>query len=533
MYIYPNFETKPYNLINRKYSGIFNLAAKISILMENKILLLTDMVNHAPYPMAVYIGDELIIEYANPAMIRAWGKGEDVIGKKYLDVVPEIQKQNIYDQALNAYKTAIPFHAKDKRVDLVNDGVVTEYYFNYSFIPLYDKQGRVYGLMNTGLDVTDLHQAHHQLRLSNERLRMAVDASGMGTYEINLDTKSIKTSENFNKIWEVEEQDPLTNEMLTAKMHPDDLIIREHAFAEGEKTGLINYEIRIKNGTGYRWIKVNAKIITDDFNKPSTIIGITQDIHQQKEFAEELQKQVTASTRELTRSNEDLLHFAHVVSHDLKEPVRKVKIFNGFLLDHTDVPLSEKQQKYAHKIHQSADRMQNIIEGILQYSTLNSSSQPVSRISLYDVMSRIKMDLELIIEEKKAEINIGPLPEIEGAPILIHQLFYNLVQNSLKFSKANLPPQIDITSVESDKEGFVKILVRDNGIGLDPKYVGKIFNAFERLHSKDSYEGNGLGLSLCRKIVIRHQGSINAGGKPGVGADFTIMLPINQPGATL
>ncbi|RZJ92724.1 MAG: PAS domain S-box protein [Chryseobacterium sp.] len=498
--------------------------------MHKKLLLLTDMVTNAPFPMAVYLGDDLIIECANPEMVKAWGKGTNVLGKKYLDVVPEIQKQQIYDQALNAYKTGTAFHAKDKRVDLEIDGVLTSYYFNYSYIPLFDKQGRVYGIMNTGLDVTDLHLAHQQLRLSNERLRIAVDASGMGTYEIDLATKKIKTSHNFNSIWGIDpgQQNELTNEILIARMHPEDLDIRDRAFSDGNSTGLINYELRIRNATDYRWIKVNAKIIQDDSDHPATIIGITQDVHQQKEFEQELQKQVAANTQELTRSNEDLLHFAHIVSHDLREPVRKIKFFNGLLQNQASMPLNEKLQRYALKVDQSADRMKSIIEGILTYSTINSSRHPIGNIDLNSIMEYIKTDLELSIEEKQAKISVGMLPGVEGAPILIHQLFYNLVQNSLKFSRPGISPRIEITSVPSDKEEFVTINVRDNGIGLDPQYADKIFSAFERLHSKDSYEGNGLGLSLCRKIVLRHHGSITAAGQEGVGADFTIILPRKQ-----
>jgi len=480
--------------------------------------------------MAVYVGDDLIIESANPAIMRAWGKGSDILGKRYLDVLPEIQQQLIYEQALKVYKTGIPYHAKDKKVDLNIGGVMISYYFNYSFTPLFDQQGKVYGIINTGLDVTDLHMAHQQLRLSNERLRIAVDASGMGTYEIELATKEIRTSDNFNRIWAVnsEEQQKLTTEMLISRMHPEDLIIRDKAFAQGNQTGLINYEVRIKNGLEYKWIKVNAKIITDDCNRPITIMGITQDIHQQKEFAEELQKQVAVNTRELTRSNEDLLHFAHVVSHDLKEPLRKINYLNGLLQNQPDTPLSEKQQGYATRITNAARRMQDLIEGILAYSTFNNSSQPIEVISLDGILRSIKTDLEFVIEQKKAEIKIGILPELEGAPILIHQLFYNLVQNSLKFARPGIPPHVKISTSPTDKEGFVKIEVKDNGIGIDPQFSEKIFNAFERLHSKDSYEGNGLGLSLCRKIVLRHGGLITAGGEYGQGANFTILLPLTH-----
>ncbi|MCA1919912.1 MAG: PAS domain-containing sensor histidine kinase, partial [Flavobacterium piscis] len=178
-------------------------------------------------------------------------------------------------------------------------------------------------------------------------------------------------------------------------------------------------------------------------------------------------------------------------------------------------------------------RMQNIIEGILAYSTLDKRSQPVEEINLDLVIENIKTDLELIINEKGAILVISELPQIEGAPILIHQLFYNLVHNALKFSKADEPPRVIITSdIIKNQEGIevLEIKIKDNGIGLDIVDTEKIFTAFERLHSKDQFEGNGLGLglALCRKIAKRHNGSITAVGEKDNGAEFTVTLPLKQ-----
>lgn len=503
--------------------------------MEKKINLLTDMVNNSPSPMAVYLGEQLIIESANPAMAASWGQKGDVIGKKFFDVISELQRSQLYGQVLKAYQSGIPHHAKDSRIEVKLNGGTMAHYYDYSFIPLFDKQGGIYGVLSTGLDVTELHHARHELRISNERLRMAIDAAGMGTYEIDLETKRIKTSANFDAIWSVGEleKDALTNDMLISRMHPDDLIVRDTAFAEGQKTGLINYQVRIKGSEGYSWIRVNATIIRDEASRPGTIIGITQDIQKDMEFSNEMEKQVASKTTDLKRSNEDLLHFAHVVSHDLKEPVRKIQYFNSLLCGQPEVASSPKALKYAERIDHSAVRMQNIIDGILSYSTLDNSRQKMGKVNLNKIMENIRTDLELIIEDKQALITIGDLPEIEGASILIHQLFYNLLQNSLKFSKAGERPKIDITAQHAQNEGCVMIKVTDNGIGIDRQYCEKIFSPFERLNSKSSYEGNGLGLSLCKKICNRHSGSIKADGELGKGTSFTVVLPLQQSAALI
>jgi len=491
--------------------------------------LLNDIVGALPLPVAVYTGDSLKVEIANPAMIRTWGKGDQVIGKNYPDIVPEIQDLQIIDQALTVLKTGIPFHAKNKKVDLVIQGVMTEHYFNYSFIPLFNEKGEVYGVLNTGADVTDLHQAKEEAKSANEKLTMAIDAAGLGTYEIDLATKTVKTSGNFNAIWSIEKE--VSNEELIARLHPDDLPVREKAHEQALITGKISYETRIlQEDHSVKWTKINGKIINDQQGNPKTIIGIIQDIQEQRAFEEELKKQVVDQTEELQRSNNDLLHFAGIVSHDLREPVRNIKIFNTLLSNEKKPGFYRTSKKYLSKINHSAQRMENIIEGILTYSTLDKTAQSFEKIDLNEILENIKTDLELVIQEKDAVLITSELPEIEGASILINQLFYNLIQNALKFSKADVPPRVIITSGLINDNGVdcVKIIIKDNGIGLDPAFNERIFNAFERLHSKDQYEGNGLGLALCRKIVKRHNGSITAAGEKDNGAEFTVILPLRH-----
>jgi PAS domain S-box-containing protein len=497
--------------------------------MYDNLLLLKDIVDNTPLPTAVYTGEELKIELANPAMIQAWGKGDQVIGKNYLDVLPEIQNQPFFQQASGVLKSGIAFHAKDKQVDLLIDGALQTYYFNYSFIPLFDQQGKIYAVMNTGSDVTDLHLAKQQTQNAEERLRMAIDSSGMGTYEIDLATKQIKTSGNFNTIWSIDRE--IANEELIAKLHPEDQALREKVHQESLITGKMSYQARIINDDGsVKWVKINGKIIKDEKGTPMTIIGIIQDIHEQKQFEEELKKQVAESTQELRRSNDDLLHFANVVSHDLKEPIRKIKTFNSILKNQYKADFNENSKKFLQKVDQSAQRMQNIIEGILAYSTLDKKTQPIEKINLNEVVESIKTDLELIIKEKGAILITSELPDIEGATILIQQLFYNLIHNALKFSKADEPPRVIISFIMVNNEGIeqVQITIKDNGIGLDIIHAEKIFNAFERLHSKDQYEGNGLGLALCRKIAKRHGGGITAKGEKDNGAEFIVTLPLRQ-----
>ncbi|WP_291144954.1 ATP-binding protein [Flavobacterium sp. UBA7680] len=497
--------------------------------MYDNLTLLKDIVENTPLPIGVYVGEELKIELANPAMIQILGKGSQVIGKTFKELLPELEARQIFDQVTGVFRTGIAFHAKDKKVELVIDGIAKTRYFNYSFVPLTDAEGRIYGVMNTGVDVTDLYLARLQVQSAEEKLRIAIDASGMGTYEIDLKTQQITTCGNFNAIWSAGQN--ITNKELIAKLHPEVLGVREKAHKEAQKTGIISYEARIiKEDQSIRWAKINGKIIKDLDGRAVTIIGIIQDISGQRQFEQELKKQVTEHTRELRRSNDDLLHFASVVSHDLKEPVRKIMIFNAFLRSDLESGSLQSAERYLGKIDHSALRMHAVIEGILDYSTIDKTAQPVQKIGLNEIMEHIKTDLELVIKEKNAILIVSELAEIEGAPILIQQLFYNIVHNALKFSKSDQPPRVIISSalVEIKGSDFVRISIKDNGIGLDSSHFQSIFKAFERLHSKDEYEGNGLGLALCRKIAKRHNGTIEAFGDKNNGAEFIVTLPLKQ-----
>ncbi|MFC6245346.1 PAS domain-containing sensor histidine kinase [Flavobacterium psychroterrae] len=497
--------------------------------MQTNIIFLQDILQHTPIPTAVYCGDDLLISFANTAMLTLWNQGEHVIGKKFTDIIADFYKDSISEQILTVMKTGISFQSNDKKLDVLINEVWTPLFFNYNFTPLRNEKGVVYGVVHTCTEVTKLHEATSQIVNSDEMLSMAIEACGMGTYEIDIITNRIKTSDNFKKLWSIDSE--ITVQSLASKLHPDDRCLQEKAHKEALENGVVCYEARIiQKDNSVKWVKVFGKIIKDEKGDPSTILGIVQDIHNQKEIEAELKRKIQESTLDLRRSNDDLLHFANVVSHDLQEPVRKIKIFNNMLKNEIAKQLPDRSVTHLNKITHSANRMQCIIEGLLAYSTIDKSTQPVEKIFLNDLLENIKTDLELIIKEKNAILIVSDLPEIQGAPILIHQLFYNLIQNALKFTKANQSPRVIITSAikNIDSVESVEISFRDNGIGLDPMYAQKIFAAFERLHSKNEYEGNGIGLALCQKIINRHNGTIMAKGEKENGAEFIVTLPLKQ-----
>jgi light-regulated signal transduction histidine kinase (bacteriophytochrome) len=221
-----------------------------------------------------------------------------------------------------------------------------------------------------------------------------------------------------------------------------------------------------------------------------------------------LTEKLRSANRELERSNEDLQQFFHVASHDLREPLRKIETFTNRVTDEFGNLLTEKPKQYLSKVQSAIQRMYAMIGGVLSYSAVDAVEDFAEVVDLNLLMENIKTDMEVLIEQKSASLSYADLPKIKGIKILLYQLFYNLINNSFKFSKQHVNSVITVTSqIEIDS---IKIWVEDNGIGFEPHQATLIFDTFKRLNSKDKFEGTGLGLALCKKIVERHGGSIEA-----------------------
>ncbi|MEI6946749.1 ATP-binding protein [Paraflavisolibacter sp. H34] len=230
--------------------------------------------------------------------------------------------------------------------------------------------------------------------------------------------------------------------------------------------------------------------------------------------------------------NADLEQFAYAASHDLQEPLRKIQTYASRLCATSMDQLSEKGKGDLMKVCESAERMMNLIKGLLHYSHKTNTEDDFVTVDLEEVLSHVQEDLELVIQQKGARIQHDPLPPIQGIPLQINQLFYNLVNNSLKFSRPGIPPEIRITCLRKTQEeegsDFLEIRIADNGIGFDAQHSGRIFKLFQRLNSPDAYSGTGIGLALCKKIVANHRGEITATAEAGQGAVFCIRLPVKQ-----
>ena len=251
------------------------------------------------------------------------------------------------------------------------------------------------------------------------------------------------------------------------------------------------------------------------------------------------QKELELKNIELAQNNIELTSFTFIASHDLQEPLRKIQTFSNLIMSELKDDLPASTQDYFQRILKASNRMQNLISSLLNYSRMNSRDLVFEPADLNDIVEDAINNLRELIEENSVVIQYEKLPAVPCVPLQINQLFTNLIINSIKYKRPGHPPVIQISSqltkpgdmgpaIQDTNKEYWKIAFTDNGIGFEQQYADKIFELFQRLHSRFDYEGTGIGLAICKKIVQNHKGFIQATGRPELGASFEIYLPLNQ-----
>jgi PAS domain S-box-containing protein len=292
-----------------------------------------------------------------------------------------------------------------------------------------------------------------------------------------------------------------------------------------------------------RW-SVSTKVIWRDENGNILgTVGITRDINGFKVAQQALQaseEKLRESTAQLERSNRELQDFAYVASHDLQEPLRKIIVFGERLKEKAADRLEAETLDYLQRMQKAASRMQNLINDLLTFSRVTTKAQPFKQVNLARLAEEVAEDLEGRIEITKGRVELGNLPVIDAEPLQMRQLIQNLIGNALKFRRPDAPPVVKIDAkiysgvlpeapANIAAQSLCELTVSDNGIGFDEKYLDRIFNVFQRLHTRNEYEGTGMGLAIARKIVIYHGGHITAKSAPDKGATFIVNLPATHP----
>ena len=267
------------------------------------------------------------------------------------------------------------------------------------------------------------------------------------------------------------------------------------------------------------------------------LVGVNRDITQQIRAEEALRKsdeKLRQFVTQLERSNRELQDFAYVTSHDLQEPLRKIVVFGERLKERNAGKFDPESLDSLDRMQEAAARMQTLINDLLAFSRVITRAQPFAPVNLAEVAAAVVDDLKDRIEQVKGRVEVGTLPVIEAEPLQMRQLLKNLIGNALKFRRPEEPPVVKVEAQiipdpDTPEKQLCRLTVSDNCIGFDEKYLDRIFNVFQRLHSRNEYEGTGMGLAIVRKIALYHGGDVTAKSKPGEGSTFILTVPVTHP----
>jgi len=384
-------------------------------------------------------------------------------------------------------------------------------------------------------DLIRLKSSNAKLVIADESSKMAEIVGNFGSWQYDIEKKEYQFSDNEYRLLGCEPNSFDANlENFLKYVHPEDynyVVENVTKMEESEDLPPFNYRIIRADGE-IKYLSGIARSLTDRLGN-KILIGVTNDITQEYSATRLIEER----NRELEANNKELSAFNYVASHDLQEPLRKIQTFISRIEEKESEKFSDSGKEYMSRIQNAADRMRLLIDDLLQFSRTNKTEKVFEKANLNTLLENSKQELSQTIEDKKAIIKNEELPISNVIPFQIQQLFTNLLNNSLKYSKKDSAPTITIryelvsadTEVQipnSTKDKFHKITFKDNGIGFEQEYADKIFVLFGRLHNKNEYSGTGIGLAICKKIVENHKGYIFAEGEPGIGSVFKVYLPL-------
>ncbi|QEH43917.1 PAS domain-containing protein [Chitinophaga sp. XS-30] len=520
------------------------------------------------FPMFLWWGKEMIQFYndAYRPSLGMNGKHPVAVGQRGEDCWPETWP--VIKPLIKEVWEGGSIWREDQLIPIYRDGRLEDVYWTFSYSPVRDDNGEIGGVLVICHETTEKVKARQKIETAEKKFRNIVKQAPVGIAILKGPDFIVETvNDKYLKLMQVTEQQ-IRKEPLF-EILPEIKTAVEPLLTTVLKTGKLCYgrEFETKEGT----FNFLYEPLRDAEGQIEGVIMVSSEVTEEvkarrksaeaeKKYAElkaveknlretelQLEKHVEERTSDLRhanynlkRSNSDLEQFAFIASHDMQEPLRKIRTFTALLENKLDNNLvDEDSRKYLHKIGDAAGRMRKLINDMLYYSRLSAAGNTFKTIDLNTLMQNVMNDFELLIQEKNAVVRCETLPDIQANPLQITQLFTNLLSNSLKFN--NSPrPEIMITvrplsaAQVANFEGlnhqlsYQRLEFSDNGIGFDQRYAEQIFTIFQRLHTKNEYSGTGIGLALCKKIALNHQGNIFAYSGAGQGATFHVLLPETQ-----
>lgn len=537
-----------------------NHQSKIFEIEKKKLI---SILTNAPAAIATWKGPEHIFEFANVNYLKTFGYRE-LLGKSVREALPEIAGQGIYELLDDVYNTGKPFIGTEvyTTIDKNNDGNLQDVYWNFIYQPVYDENKQIVGVSDFAFDVTEQVMARKKVEELNNEL-----SKSESQYKELAESLEIKVQERTAELLkankEIEHQSTKLHFLLmTAQAAicllegPQHVFTFTNSFYE-EQFGkdLVGKPIRealpIYDGQGYFELLDNVYKTGKPFvGKESPAISNKNGIPTQcyydfiyqpvyssngniegiSAFIYDVTEQVTARNEmeklnhSLNRSNESLQSFAYIASHDLQEPLRMINSYSQLLVKRYKDKLDENANDYLGFIQDGTKRMKNLIDDILNYSKISKKDNTPEKVNINQVIEDVKSNLQLSIDESNATLNYENLPDVSAEKIHILQLFQNIIGNAIKYRKKDIPLKINILSKQEKNKWMFSI--SDNGIGISKENSEKVFEVFRRLHSRGEYEGTGIGLANCKKIVELYDGRIWVDSTEGEGSTFFFTLPV-------
>lgn len=478
-------------------------------------------------PDAMIVSDrygDILLVNAETERMFGYARGE-LLGQSVDMLVPERFRGHHagYRGSYTAQPRTRPMGEGRKLWGLRKDG--NEFPVEISLSPIELPEGI---LITTAIrDISARLAAEASSRLTEERHRMAVEVAEMGTWTLDLATRELGWSDEFTRLFGFAPDETPSREDVVSRIHPEDVEALGTAIettVKGSGTYAVEYRVLWPDGS-IRWLSSLGRLQRAADGAPLGIQGVIMDVTGRKQveelkLAQEVERRRTA---ELVRSNQELQQFAYIAAHDLQEPLRMVASYTQLLAQRYKGRLDADADDFIAFAVDGARRMQMLISDLLAYCRVETAGKAPAEVDSREAFDEALRNLEGAIADSGAKITCDPLPVVMADRVQLVQLFQNLVGNAIKYRTAERP-EIHVSASRGRPNEWI-FSIRDNGIGIDPKYAERIFLMFQRLHSRDEFSGTGIGLTLCKKIAERHGGRIWVESNPGPGSTFHVSLP--------
>ncbi len=472
----------------------------------------TDMV-------AFYESRELEIVWTNKASVDSVGlTTEDLIGHHCYEIWHHRAAPCVGCPVLKAFESG-----EYQEAEMITPD---NRFWELRAYPATDEKGHLIGVVEIGHNITARKRAEAAREEQRELLRQVLDINPNYIFVRNREGNFTLVNRATAAVYGMTEQEMIGKNLR--ELHPD--LAEAEKFLRGDQQvmdtlqELLIPEEKVTYRSGEKhWHRIVKRPIVDKEGAANQVLVVTMDITARREAEDALRQK----TEELTRTAADLQSFAYIISHDLQEPLRMITCFLNLLKEQLEGHFDAEAEEYIYYAIDGAERMKSMIDGILAYSRVETRGKELTPTASEVVLERVLRSLKFMIAEGNAEVTYDPLPTVRADAVQLTQLFQNLISNAIKFRKEDELPQVHIAAIPigAGEASEWRFSVRDNGIGIDAKQADRVFIMFQRLHTAEEYEGSGIGLAICKRIVERHGGKIWVESQPGEGATFYFTLP--------